>query len=43
MRKRSLKEDMLDVHVQHIRKKIESNPKNLRYLQTVRGYRFAES
>ncbi len=33
-----------DVHVQHIRKKIEPDPKNPRYLQTVRGagYRFAE-
>jgi DNA-binding response OmpR family regulator len=32
-----------DVHVQHIRKKIESDPKNPRYLLTVRGvgYRFA--
>lgn len=34
-----------DVHVQHIRKKIEPDPKNPRYLLTVRGagYRFAES
>ena len=34
-----------DVHVQHIRKKIEPDPKNPRYVQTVRGmgYRFAES
>ncbi len=33
-----------DVHVQHIRKKIEFDPKNPRYVQTVRGmgYRFAE-
>jgi len=33
-----------DVHVQHIRKKIESDPKNPHYIQTVRGmgYRFAE-
>ena len=33
-----------DVHVQHIRGKIEPDPKNPRYLQTVRGvgYRFAE-
>ena len=33
-----------DVHIQHIRKKIEPNPKNPRYIQTVRGsgYRFAE-
>jgi two-component system alkaline phosphatase synthesis response regulator PhoP len=33
-----------DVHVQHIRKKIESDPKNPRYVQTVRGmgYKFAE-
>ncbi len=33
-----------DVHVQHIRKKIENDPKNPRYVQTVRGmgYRFAE-
>ena len=33
-----------DVHVQHIRKKIESDPKNPRYIQTVRGmgYKFAE-
>jgi DNA-binding response OmpR family regulator len=33
-----------DVHVQHIRKKIEPDHKNPRYLQTVRGmgYRFEE-
>ncbi len=33
-----------DVHVQHIRKKIEPDVKNPRYVQTVRGfgYRFAE-
>jgi DNA-binding response OmpR family regulator len=33
-----------DVHIQHIRKKIEPDHKNPRYLQTVRGmgYRFAE-
>ena len=33
-----------DVHVQHIRKKIESDPKNPRYIHTVRGmgYKFAE-
>jgi two-component system alkaline phosphatase synthesis response regulator PhoP len=33
-----------DVHVQHIRKKIEPDPKNPRYVQTVRGmgYRFAD-
>jgi two-component system alkaline phosphatase synthesis response regulator PhoP len=33
-----------DVHVQHIRKKIERNPKNPRYIETVRGagYKFAE-
>ena len=33
-----------DVHVQHIRKKIESDPKNPRYVQTIRGfgYKFAE-
>ncbi len=33
-----------DVHVQHIRKKIESDPKNPQYVQTVRGmgYKFAE-
>ena len=33
-----------DVHVQHIRGKIEPDPKNPRYVQTVRGagYRFAE-
>ena len=33
-----------DVHVQHIRKKIEPDPKNPRYVLTVRGagYRFAE-
>ena len=32
-----------DVHIQHIRHKIELDPKNPRYLQTVRGagYRFA--
>jgi DNA-binding response OmpR family regulator len=32
-----------DVHVQHIRKKIEPDPKNPRYVQTVRGagYKFA--
>ena len=32
-----------DVHVQHIRQKIELDPKNPRYVQTVRGagYRFA--
>jgi two-component system alkaline phosphatase synthesis response regulator PhoP len=32
------------VHVQHIRSKIEPDPKNPRYVQTVRGmgYRFAE-
>ena len=29
-----------DVHVQHIRKKIEPNPKNPRYVQTVRGIGF---
>lgn len=34
----------VDVHVQHIRGKIEPDPKNPRYLQTVRGvgYRFAQ-
>ncbi len=34
----------VDVHVQHIRGKIEPDPKNPRYVQTVRGvgYRFAE-
>jgi DNA-binding response OmpR family regulator len=34
-----------DVHVQHIRKKIESDPKNPSFIETVRGagYRFAES
>jgi two-component system alkaline phosphatase synthesis response regulator PhoP len=34
----------VDVHVQHIRSKIEPDPKNPRYLQTVRGvgYRFAQ-
>jgi len=34
-----------DVHVQHIRKKIEPDPKNPRYVQTVRGagYRFADA
>ncbi len=33
-----------DVHVQHIRKKIEPDPNNPRYVQTVRGtgYRFAD-
>ncbi len=33
-----------DVHVQHIRKKIEPDPKNPRYVETVRGfgYKFAE-
>ena len=33
-----------DVHVQHVRRKIEPDPKNPRYLQTVRGmgYRFAD-
>jgi two-component system alkaline phosphatase synthesis response regulator PhoP len=33
-----------DVHVQHIRQKIEPDPKNPRYVQTVRGvgYRFAD-
>jgi DNA-binding response OmpR family regulator len=33
-----------DVHIQRIRKKIEPDPKNPRYLQTVRGmgYKFAE-
>lgn len=33
-----------DVHIQHIRKKIEPDAKNPRYVQTVRGfgYRFAE-
>ena len=33
-----------DVHVQHVRQKIEPDPKNPRYLQTVRGmgYRFAD-
>ncbi len=33
-----------DVHVQHIRSKIEPDPKSPRYVQTVRGmgYRFAE-
>jgi two-component system alkaline phosphatase synthesis response regulator PhoP len=33
-----------DVHVQHVRSKIEADPKNPRYLQTVRGmgYRFAD-
>ncbi len=32
-----------DVHVQHLRKKVEPDPKNPRYVQTVRGvgYRFA--
>lgn len=34
-----------DVHIQHIRQKIEPDPKNPRYIQTVRGtgYRFADS
>jgi two-component system alkaline phosphatase synthesis response regulator PhoP len=34
-----------DVHIQHIRKKIESDPRNPRHIETVRGvgYRFAES
>ena len=33
-----------DVHIQRIRKKIEADPKNPRYIQTVRGtgYKFAE-
>lgn len=33
-----------DVHIQHIRGKIEPDPKNPRYIQTLRGagYRFAE-
>jgi DNA-binding response OmpR family regulator len=33
-----------DVHIQRIRKKIESDPKNPNYIQTVRGigYKFAE-
>jgi DNA-binding response OmpR family regulator len=33
-----------DVHIQHIRQKIEPDPKNPRYIQTVRGagYRFAD-
>ena len=33
-----------DVHIQHIRGKVEPDPKNPRYVQTVRGvgYRFAE-
>ncbi len=33
-----------DVHIQHIRKKIEANPKNPRYIKTVRGigFKFAE-
>ena len=33
-----------DVHIQHIRKKIEPDPKNPRYVQTVRGagYRFTD-
>jgi DNA-binding response OmpR family regulator len=32
------------VHVQHIRKKIEPDPKSPRYVQTVRGagYKFAD-
>lgn len=34
----------VDVHIQHIRKKVELDPKNPRYVQTVRGfgYKFAE-
>jgi len=34
-----------DVHVQHIRKKIEPDPKNPRYIETVRGagYKLAEA
>jgi len=34
-----------DVHVQHIRKKIEPDPKNPRFIETMRGvgYRFVES
>jgi two-component system, OmpR family, alkaline phosphatase synthesis response regulator PhoP len=34
-----------DVHVQHIRKKIESDPRNPCFIETVRGagYRFAKS
>ena len=33
-----------DVHIRHIRKKIEPDPKNPRYIQTVRGvgYKFSE-
>ena len=33
-----------DVHIQRIRRKIEPDPKNPRYIQTVRGvgYKFAE-
>lgn len=33
-----------DVHIQHIRKKIEANPKTPRYIKTVRGigFKFAE-
>jgi DNA-binding response OmpR family regulator len=33
-----------DVHVQHIRRKIESDPKNPHFIETVRGagYRFAQ-
>jgi DNA-binding response OmpR family regulator len=33
-----------DVHIQHIRKKIEPDPKNTRYIKTVRGigFKFAE-
>ncbi len=34
-----------DVHIQHIRRKIEPDPKSPRYIQTVRGvgYKFAEN
>ncbi|MDP9412381.1 MAG: helix-turn-helix domain-containing protein, partial [Actinomycetota bacterium] len=34
----------VDVHIQHIRKKIEPDPNKPRYVQTVRGtgYRFAD-
>jgi two-component system alkaline phosphatase synthesis response regulator PhoP len=34
-----------DVHVQHLRKKIEPDPQNPRYIQTVRGfgYKFSPS